>query len=240
VTHPGASSSAMNLPNALTIGRIAVTPLVAVLPFIESPTVRFAGFALFVAAAVTDHFDGAIARSRGCITDLGKLLDPLADKLLLVGTFVPMFLLQHPEGDAAAALIPWVHADAAAFPFETVFGPLALPWWVLAVVLGRELFMTLFRRVAQQRGVVIAAIGPAKWKAGFQFTWIGAAYCWFGARTLADTRAWDGLPAWEVAEAVIGHVGAITMIVAVLLTLYSLGLYVARYGYLLRGGAAPR
>jgi CDP-diacylglycerol--glycerol-3-phosphate 3-phosphatidyltransferase len=230
----------MNLPNALTIGRIAVTPLVALLPFVTSPTVRFVGFALFVIAAVTDHFDGAIARSRGCITDLGKILDPLADKLLLVGTFIPMFLLQHPVGDALATAIPWVHEDAAAFPFETAVGPLALPWWVLAVVLGREVFMTVFRRIAQHRGVVIAAIGPAKWKAGFQFTWIGAAYCWFGARTLADRRQWDGQPAWEVAEFIIGHVGAITMIVAVVLTLYSLGLYLARYGHLLRGGAAPR
>jgi CDP-diacylglycerol--glycerol-3-phosphate 3-phosphatidyltransferase len=225
----------LNLPNALTLGRIAVTPLVALLPFAASPTVRFAGFALFVAAAVTDHFDGAIARSRGCITDLGKVLDSLADKLLLIGTFIPMFLLQHPPGDALAELIPWAHDDASAFAFETVLGPVGLPWWVLLIVLGREVFMTVFRGLAQRRGTVIAAIGPAKWKAGFQFTWIGAAYCWFGARTWADRRGWDGHPVWEVVEALIGVVGVVTMTVAVILTVYSLGLYLVRYGHVLRG-----
>ncbi len=225
----------LNLPNALTIGRIAVTPLVAMLPFAASPTVRFAGFALFLAAAITDHLDGAIARSRGCITDLGKVLDPLADKLLLIGTLVPMFLLQHPPGDALAALIPWAHDDASAFPFQSVVGAVGLPWWVLLIVLGRELFMTVFRGIAQRRGTVIAAIGPAKWKAGFQFTWIGSAYCWFGARTWADRRGWDGHPVWEAAAFVIGNVGVITMVVAVVLTVYSLALYVSRYGHILRG-----
>ena len=230
----------LNLPNALTIGRIAVTPLVAALPFATSPSVRFAGFVLFLAAAITDHFDGAIARSRGCITDLGKVLDPLADKLLLIGTFIPMYLLQHPAGDALAQWIPWAHDDASAFPFETVLGPVGLPWWVLLIVLGRELFMTVFRSIAQRRGVVIAAIGPAKWKAGFQFTWIGAAYCWFGLRTWADRRGWDGRGAWEFVETLNGIVGVVTMTVAVVLTLYSLLLYLRRYGHVLWGRRAAR
>lgn len=225
----------MNLPNALTIGRIVVTPLVALLPFVGSPTVRFVGFALFLAAAITDHFDGAIARSRGCVTDLGKVLDPLADKLLLLGTFVPMYLLQHPPGDAVARLVPWVPEDAGAFAFDTVLGAVALPWWVLALVLGRELFMTLFRQRAQRQGLVIAAIGPAKWKTGFQFTWIGAAYAWFGALTLAEHRGWTAAPAWELVAGVISHLGAVTMVGAVGLTLYSLGLYLWRYGHVLTG-----
>src|SRR5258708_40030347 len=80
----------MNLPNALTVGRIAATPLVAVLPFANSWTLRLMAFALFLAAAITDYIDGHLARSRAQETDLGRLLDPLADKLLLVATLYPV------------------------------------------------------------------------------------------------------------------------------------------------------
>jgi hypothetical protein len=59
----------------------------------------------------------------------------------------------------------------------------SLPWWVLAIVLGREAAMTWFRHLAQRRGVVIAAIGPGKAKATFQYIWVGAAYFWFAYRT---------------------------------------------------------
>lgn len=228
----------MNLPNALTIGRIVVTPFVAALPFVPSSLFRFLGFVLFLAAAITDYFDGAIARRRGCVTDLGRLLDPLADKLLLIGTFIPMFLLQHPRGDALAAIIPWTHAEASDFPFESVLGTVNFPWWVLAIILGREAFMTVFRQIAQRRGTVIAAIGPAKWKAGFQFTWIGAAYAWIAARTLADQRAWSDTTAWTLAEQFLGLVGTVTMAVATVLTVWSLALYISRYGHLLIGRRA--
>ncbi len=177
--------------------------------------------------------DGAIARDRGCITDLGRLLDPLADKLLLAGTFIPMFLLQHPPGDLLARALPWAHAEASGFPFVTVLGTVYFPWWVLAIVLGREVFMTVFRQIARRRGTVISAIGPAKWKAGFQFTWIGTAYCWFGALTLADRRGWGGTWAWEAVAQFLGLVGTVTMYAAVILTVWSLALYVRRYGALL-------
>src|SRR5690348_18496872 len=83
----------MNLPNALTVGRIAITPLIAVLPFAPATTPRAIAFVLFLFAAVSDYADGVLARSRKQETTLGKLLDPLADKLLLVGTFVPMWAL---------------------------------------------------------------------------------------------------------------------------------------------------
>ena len=86
----------MNLPNAVTAARIAVTPLIAWLPLAPSSALRFTAFVLFVLAAVTDYVDGRLARSRKQETDLGRLLDPLADKLLLVATIVPMYLLMRP------------------------------------------------------------------------------------------------------------------------------------------------
>ena len=119
------------------------------------------------------------------MTDLGRLLDPLADKLLLFATLIPMFVL-----DGARRATP-TRADVArrstrrASRSTRRSARSALPWWVVAIVLGRELFMTIFRQAAARRGVVIAAIGPAKWKTGFQSVWVGAAYFWFFAATLA-------------------------------------------------------
>src|SRR5689334_11654493 len=102
----------MNLPNALTAGRIVVTPFIAVLPFSSSWSLRLLAFVMFALAGVTDYVDGKLARSRKEETDLGRLLDPLADKLLLVGTLVPMYLL------------------SSTFPFVTPVGPIELPLWV--------------------------------------------------------------------------------------------------------------
>ena len=74
----------MNLPNSITVGRIAASPLVAILPFVDSWGARLAAFALFLVVAVSDYYDGQLARSRNLVTDLGRILDPLADKLFLV------------------------------------------------------------------------------------------------------------------------------------------------------------
>lgn len=201
----------MNLPNALTVGRIAATPLIAVLPFANSWGLRLVAFALFTIAAITDYIDGHLARTRKQETDLGRLLDPLADKLLLVGTLVPMYFL------------------ASTFPFITPIGPVGLAWWVVAIVLGREVFMTVFRQAAARRGVVIAAIGPAKWKTGFQLFWQGCAYCWFFAATLAAAKGWTAAP-WRAFSMFNGTVGALVMTAAVVLTIYSLVVYMRSFG----------
>ncbi len=217
----------MNLPNAVTAGRIAVTPIIAWLPLAPSSTLRFTAFLLFIIAAVTDYVDGRLARSRQQETDLGRLLDPIADKLLLIATLIPMFVLMRPsprpESSTARAL-------DNEFPFHTPFGDVPLAWWVIAVVLGRELFMTLFRQVAARRGVVIAAIGPAKWKTAFQSIWVGSAYFWFFAATLAAARGWGDAPAWSAFANFNGVVGVASMTFAVVLTLYSLALYLRSYG----------
>src|SRR6478609_11431536 len=86
----------VNLPNAFTAGRIAITPLIAWLPLAPSSALRLTAFVLFIVAAVSDYVDGHLARSRKEETDLGRLLDPLADKLLLVATSIPMYLLMRP------------------------------------------------------------------------------------------------------------------------------------------------
>lgn len=222
----------MNLPNALTIARIAITPLIAWLPFTGSAAGRLAAFVLFLAAAWTDYYDGMLARTRGLITDLGKLLDPLADKLLLIGTFVPMFYLQAPASDPLLKMLshrdelkhlPFVISTAGAdwrVPF---------PWWVAFIVLGREVAMTAMRQIAARRGTVIASIWAAKLKTVIQLVWVGTAFLWFFVATVdvVDIRAKTG---WGFLSNFIGIVGAIAMAGSVALTLYSMAIYVMRFG----------
>ncbi len=232
---PAKKQSSFNLPNSISAARILLAPLIALLPFEVSPLWRTVAFVLYVISAVSDYWDGWLARTRGLVTDLGKALDPLADKLLLVATFIPMLVLQGAPTDPASVwlvqLLRIKPGIAAGFPFVTNFGAVTLSWWVVALVLGREAFMTLFREAANRKGVVIAAIGPAKWKAGFQYVWVGAAYFWFAALTMAGARGWSG-PFWNFIVLLNGWIGVITMVVAVLLTMYSLWLYLRRYGSL--------
>ncbi len=233
----------LNLSNAITAARIASTPLIAALVVNAGWQLRLTAWILFVAAAVTDYVDGKLARDRNLVTNLGKLLDPLADKMLLLATLVPMYWLCRdtalwaslPKANAWAAgqtVGPVLSGARMAYPFVTPVGLIGLPFWIIAVVLGRELFMTIFRQFAAQRGVVISAIGPAKWKTGFQSVWVGAAFFWFWASSAAVEHRWTG-SAWNAFAMFNGIVGVVSMIGAVLLTLYSLYLYLQRYGGLL-------
>jgi CDP-diacylglycerol---glycerol-3-phosphate 3-phosphatidyltransferase len=226
----------VNLPNAITVGRIAASPLVGWLPLTPSSSFRAVAFVLFVVLAISDYVDGRLARSRKEITDLGKQLDPLADKLFLVVTMIPMYLLMRPKGPNAGI----VHV-ADSLKFITPWGSVGLPLWVAIVIIGRELAMTIFRQMAARRGVVIAAIGSAKWKTGFQMVWVGAAFFWFWAATTAAERHVVS-PVWDLFKDFNGIVGVGCMIGAVGLTLYSLVLYIRRYGgvFLKRADAGAR
>src|SRR5688572_15749969 len=181
----------MNLPNGLTVARIIVTPAIAALPFVESAQARLWAFLLFLAAAISDWFDGYLARTRKQETDLGRMPDPPADKLLPRGAFLPKYFLAHK------------------FAFLTFFGTFAPPWWVVAIIIGREISMTWFRQFASKRGVVISAIWPAKWKTAIQLIWSGAAYCWFWLATLMADRGWTG-PVSRTIGQVLGSIGAIS------------------------------
>ena len=130
----------MNLPNSLTLLRIFIVPVLVVVlltPFSENwfgvPR-HILGVALFLGAALTDFLDGHFARSRGQVTRLGQLLDPIADKLLI-----------------SAALISLVENQLA-------------PAWAVVVIIGRELAVTGLRSIAATDGVVIAASKMGKFK----------------------------------------------------------------------------
>ena len=204
------------LPNILTITRIGLAPVIALLPFIDGYWPKVIAFVAFLAAAGSDIADGYIARSRQQVTDLGILLDPIADKLLLFATLVPIYwLTRHPT---LLYGIPW-------------WG--SLPLWVAVLLVGRELAMTLFRFQARKRGVLIPAGRAGKLKVIFQDIFVGATIAWFAWKDLLVRMRWTGRlrDSWDQLH---GTVVALTLAVAVILTLYSLGSYLYRYRALLR------
>lgn len=215
----------MNLPNLITLGRIILAVVVVPLLFLDHFGARLAAFFVFLAAALSDVWDGYLARSQGLVTDLGKLLDPLADKLLLVATFVPFYLISHQAGPAGR--FPW-------------FGG-TLPLWVLLVIFGRELFITLFRSYAARRGVVIAAGRAGKYKALVQNVFIGAAILWYALHSAARARGWDGA-VWELWQSFHWAFAVLTLALALVLTLYSMAVYLWNYRALLtaRPGRSTR
>ena len=130
----------VNLPNALTLSRIFIVPLLVVVlltPFSENwfgvPR-HILGVTIFLAAALTDYLDGRIARSRDQVSRLGKLLDPIADKLLI-----------------SAALISLVENRLA-------------PAWAVVIIVGREFAVSGLRSIAAGDGVIIAASRMGKFK----------------------------------------------------------------------------
>lgn len=135
----------MNLPNALTLGRIFLVPLLVVVlltkfegHLVFGVTKELVAAAIFALASLTDWLDGYLARRRKQVTVLGQLMDPLADKLLIT-----------------AALVSLVQMDLA-------------PAWMVAVILGREFAVTVLRSIAHARGVVIAASPMGKFKMASQ------------------------------------------------------------------------
>lgn len=117
----------MNLPNRLTVARVALIPVMVILMYVGGTVCNLLAAAGFGLAAFTDFLDGHIARSRGIVTDLGKFLDPVADKLLTLSAFI--MLIQ--QG--------------------------LMPAWATVIILARELCVDGLRMVAVTKGQVIAA-----------------------------------------------------------------------------------
>jgi len=214
------ASRRLNLPNAITGARILACPVIFVL--ILSPQVGhlMAGFILFLAASLSDLWDGYLARKHGWITDTGKLLDPIADKLLLVATFIPFYMVSH-SGDPVNH-VPW-------------WGP--LPLWVVVVIFGREILVTGFRMWAARRGSVLSAGWSGKVKAFIQNIFSGGLILWYALYRMALERGWEGTTAWTAWAAFHRTVVGLTLGVAVILTVYSMGVYMWENRRLLRGHA---
>jgi CDP-diacylglycerol--glycerol-3-phosphate 3-phosphatidyltransferase len=200
-----------NLPNSITTLRVVITPLIVLLLFQNSMTSRLLAFAFFLIAALSDLWDGYLARSRNQITDFGKLVDPVADKLLLVATLIPLYLLT-------------LHSPyLGGLP---VYG--GIPLWVVAVLLGRELAITVLRTYAARRGHVVAAGSSGKRKALMQNIFIGSMILWVAFNTGARQRGWTG-PLWQFWEQLNGWFSAVALTLALALTVYSMAVYVLSF-----------
>lgn len=127
-----------NLPNFLTLFRIAVIPVLVVILLSPSKTAAFLASLLFALASTTDWLDGYIARRMGIVTIFGKFLDPIADKLIVAAALI--------------MIIPYGRAPA----------------WMVLVILSREIIITGLRGIASTEGIVIAASNLGKFKTIFQ------------------------------------------------------------------------
>ena len=130
----------MNIPNKLTLIRCILTPIFLACLIINFPLHYGVALIVFIVASLTDYFDGKIARKKGLVTNLGKFLDPLADKAL-----------------TTAAFIGFVH----------LFNSTTLPW-ALFLILAREFAVTSVRLLAAKDGVVVAASFAGKMKTVMQ------------------------------------------------------------------------
>jgi CDP-diacylglycerol--glycerol-3-phosphate 3-phosphatidyltransferase len=208
------------LPNILTLARICLTPVIALLPFIDGYEPKVIALVIFLAAAMSDIVDGYLARRYKQVSELGQLLDPIADKLLLFATLIPIYWITRHPTILVDYRIPW-------------WG--SLPVWVALILVGREVLITAFRWFAKRRGVVIPAAGPGKLKAVVQNVFIGATIAWFAWKDALAAHRWAGWfrNFWDKFH---GAVVAITLGGAVVLTVYSLIVYIYRYRALLKGG----
>jgi len=133
----------MNLPNKLTVLRICMIPFFVAALLYENgadQTMRIIANVIFITASLTDLLDGKIARKYGLVTNFGKFMDPLADKLLVCSALICLIQLGQ------------------------------LPAWVVIVIISREFIISGFRLVAADNGIVIAASYWGKFKTVFQMT----------------------------------------------------------------------
>ena len=199
------------LPNAITVARIVMAPVVFVLLMVPTFSARLVAWLLFLAAAFSDLWDGYLARKHGWISDFGKLIDPIADKLLLASTFVPFYILSH-RPDPAGQL-PWLGE---------------FPLWIVLIVFGRELAITVLRSFAARRGLILPAGREGKLKAVFQNIFIGTAIFWLALNAAAVRDGWD-TALWSFWRGFHGAVFMVSLVIAVVLTVYSLIVYLGRW-----------
>ena len=128
----------MNLPNRLTLLRVCMIPFFVAFARMDAQWAQFVAVAIYIAACLTDTLDGYLARSRNLVTDFGKFMDPIADKLLVMSALVVL----------------------------TAQG--RMPDWVCILLLAREFLVSGFRLVAVENGTVIAASPLGKVKTVFQ------------------------------------------------------------------------
>lgn len=142
-----------HLPNALTIGRIVATPICLWLLWRGGFANQAAGATLFILAAITDYYDGKLARDLGVRSRLGQFLDPLADKILVLGGFF-LFPFLEPIRTGLYALGP------------------VLPWLAIGAIAARDVAVTGLRSYEEKHGRTLKTLKSAKAKTAWQLTFL--------------------------------------------------------------------
>ena len=138
-SNPGTDiGQTLSNPNLLTVFRVCAVPVIIILLLFPNRTCAFLAALFFSAAAITDYFDGYLARRRGLVSNFGKVMDPVADKLLVSSAFIMM------------AALDWV------------------PAWMVCIIVGRELAITGLRNIVAEKGQDVSASNLGKYKTGFQ------------------------------------------------------------------------
>ena len=136
--------SLRSIPNALTVARILLTPLMLVLLVTPTFWAQLGALALFVVASISDYLDGVIARRMEAHSQVGKFLDPMADKILVLGTFITLSVLY----------------------------PHLVPWWAVLLIALRDVAVTALRSWASSRGESLRTLPIAKWKTSAQLLFL--------------------------------------------------------------------
>jgi CDP-diacylglycerol--glycerol-3-phosphate 3-phosphatidyltransferase len=128
----------MSHPNSLTLFRVMASPIIVVLLLFPNRTNTFLAALIFSAAAITDFLDGFFARQKGLVSNFGKVMDPIADKVLVSTSFIMLTALG------------WI------------------PAWMVCIIIGREIAVTGLRNIIAQGGKDLSASSLGKYKTGFQ------------------------------------------------------------------------
>lgn len=178
----------MNLPNSITVLRLILTAVFIIAVSFDTAWAAHLALWSFVVAAISDWLDGYLARKLNLVTALGKLLDPLADKILV----------------------------SAGFIYLSVEG--FCPVWVTCLIIGREFMVTGLRQIAVEQGVVIAADKLGKWKTTFQLVFVIGCltYLSFGyldaANPVVSLFTWVAAPEHHIIPTTMWLAAALTLV----------------------------
>jgi len=195
----------MNLPNRLTICRIVLIPIFVFFFLADFiPYGKLVATVLFCLACFTDFLDGKIARKRNLVTNLGKFLDPIADKVLVMSGILLLI---------AVPIVPHIGATAEPTIFPTYVGVVAG-----IIILARELIVSAFRQIAATKNLVLAADMYGKIKAVFQFITL---IFYFVFAFVIEEFYNVNVAGWVTANTVLSVIGYVLLAITVILTIVS-------------------
>jgi len=245
--------SRIYIPNTLTLSRIATAPCIGWLLWLPSWRTRFLALCLFAVSALTDGLDGWLARRWSVTSDLGAWLDPLADKVFVAATLIPLWLALRGPGLWTAQLSP-DHELLSSSALHTPWGLGGIPGWIVVVILGREILVTVWRARETALSNTVAQRSPvdrmsvpredaafpaaptdlrASWtgkaKTIAQVAWLGSALAWITLLPFSQAASWAPSTGLRAVAYALGSLSMLSMGLATIFALASLVTYAKRW-----------